>query len=116
MRQVLPPRSARRGHGAPPVRGNPVGETYDHRCFACGATFRTQSARRLLGELSTWLFLSFLGLAMLAFGVFYVFDLFLVFSRGHAYFSVTMVLALGLSFGLGGLLTRFSFQGLKDAF
>ena len=96
--------------------GNPVGETYDHRCFACGAIFKTQSARRLLGELSTWVFLSLLGLAMLAFGVVYVFDVVSTFAGGHVYFSVKMVLALAISFGLGGLLTRFSFPSLRDAF
>jgi hypothetical protein len=96
--------------------GNPVGETYDHQCFACGATFRTQSPRRLLGELSTWLFLNLLGLAILGFGVFYIYDVISSFASGYGYFRVSIILVPVLSIGLGGALTRFVFQALKEAF
>jgi hypothetical protein len=96
--------------------GNPVGETYDHTCFGCGAKFKTQSARRLLGELSPWVFITLLALAIGGFGVFSVFDT--VRSIGGTYFSfrLGMIITPLLAFGLGGWATRFAFGGLKDAF
>ena len=96
--------------------GNPVGQTYDHTCFSCGAKFRTQSPRRLLGELSTWVVFTLIGLGMIGFGVFYLFDVVRCFSNGDAYFSLSMILVPLLSFGLGGALTRFAFQALREAF
>jgi hypothetical protein len=96
--------------------GNPVGETYDHTCFGCGAKFRTQSPRRLLGELSTWLVLTLVGLGIVGFGVFYVFDLFRMFSRGSSYFSVSMIVVPVLAFAVGGWLTKAGALGLRDAF